>query len=125
MPTAVAERRMAEIEAALPDVRFAWNGRVDGSRSIYYRIQGPNLIIEFSTEGSVGASGGHYHSIYRTLLYLHRGPGPRRRCRRLRHAQTPVGPTGERTERALLVAFEAVHGALAGGAVPANVRCPL
>ena len=50
MPPAAAERRMAEIEAALPDVRFAWNGRVDGSRSIYYRIQGPNLIIEFSTE---------------------------------------------------------------------------
>ena len=48
---------MAKIEAALLDVRFAWNGRVDGSRSIYYRIQGPNLIIEFSTEGSVGASG--------------------------------------------------------------------
>ena len=59
MPTAAAERRMAEIEAALPTVRFAWNGRTDGSRSIYYRIQGPTLIIEFSTEGSVGASGGH------------------------------------------------------------------
>ena len=65
MPTAAAERRMAEIEAALPTVRFAWNGRTDGSRSIYYRIPGPTLIIEFSTEGSVGASGGHYHSIYR------------------------------------------------------------
>ena len=58
MPPAVAERRMTEIEAALPGVRFAWNGRVDGSHTIYYRIQGPNLIIEFSTEGSVGASGG-------------------------------------------------------------------
>ena len=61
----VAERRIAEIESALPDMRFAWNGRTDGSRSVYYRIQGPNLIIEFSTEGSVGADGGHYHSIYR------------------------------------------------------------
>ena len=58
MPSAAAERRMAEIETALPDVRFAWNGRVDGSHTIYYRIQGPNLIIEFSAEGSVGASGG-------------------------------------------------------------------
>ena len=65
MPAAAAERRMVEIEAALPDVRFAWNGRTDGTRAIYYRIQGPTLIIEFSTEGSVGASGGHYHSIYR------------------------------------------------------------
>ena len=58
MPTAAAERRTAEIEAALPDVRFPWNGRVDGSHTIYYRTQGPNLIIEFSTEESVGASGG-------------------------------------------------------------------
>ena len=34
------------------------DGRVDGSRSNYYRIQGPTLIIEFSAEGSVGALGG-------------------------------------------------------------------
>ena len=50
MPPAAAKRRMAEIEAALPGARFAWNGRVDGSHTIYYRIPGPNLIIEFSTE---------------------------------------------------------------------------
>ena len=65
MPPEAAERRMAEIEAELSDVRFAWNGRTDGSGSIYYRIQGPTLLIEFSTRGSVGAEAGHYHSIYR------------------------------------------------------------
>ena len=65
MPPAAAERRMAEIEAELPHVRFAWNGRTDGSGSIYYRIQGPTLLIEFSMRGSLGAAGGHYHSIYR------------------------------------------------------------
>ena len=65
MPPAAAERRLAEIEAELSDVRFAWNGRTDGSGSIYYRIQGPTLLIDFSTRGSVGAEGGHYHSIYR------------------------------------------------------------
>ena len=65
MPPAAAERRLAEIEAELPHVRFAWNGRTDGTGSIYYRIQGPTLLIEFSTRGSLGAEGGHYHSIYR------------------------------------------------------------
>ena len=65
MPPPAAERRLAEIEAELPDVRFAWSGPRDGSGSFYYRIQGPTLLIEFSTRGSLGAEGGHYHSIYR------------------------------------------------------------
>ena len=65
MPPAAAERRLAEIEAELPQLRFAWYGPVDGSGSIYYRIQGATLLIEFSTRGSLGAEGGHYHSIYR------------------------------------------------------------
>ena len=65
MPPAAADRRLADIEAELPEVRFAWHGPVDGSGSFYYRIQGPTLLIEFSTRGSLGAEGGHYHSIYR------------------------------------------------------------
>lgn len=65
MPPAAAGRRLAEIEAELSDVRFAWNGPADGSGSTYYRIQGPTLLIEFSTQGAIGAAGGHYHSIYR------------------------------------------------------------
>ena len=65
MPQAAAERRLAEIEAELPELRFAWHGPAGGSGSIYYRIQGPTLLIEFSTRGSLGAEGGHYHSIYR------------------------------------------------------------
>ena len=65
MPPPAAERRLAEIEAELPAVRFAWSGPADGSGSFYYRIQGPSLLIEFSTRGSLGAEGGHYHSIYR------------------------------------------------------------
>ena len=61
MPRAAAERRLAEIESELPDVRFAWNGPADGSGSIYYRIQGPTLLIEFSAQGSLGVESGHYH----------------------------------------------------------------
>ena len=65
MPNHRASLRLAEIESDLDETYFAWNGNLDGSGSIYYRIQGPQLIIEFSTQGRVAASGGHYHSVYR------------------------------------------------------------
>ena len=60
--------RMSEIEADLEDTYFGWHGVTDGSGPIYYRIQGPALIIEYSTQGGVGADTGHYHSIYRDPL---------------------------------------------------------
>ena len=65
LPAPDAAARLDEIKAELNDLHFAWNGTVDGSGEIYYRIQGPSLIIEFSTQGNVGADGGHYHSVYR------------------------------------------------------------
>ncbi len=60
-----SQARLAEIRADLGNTYFTWHGPVDGSGSIYYRIQGPHLIIEFSTQGNLGSDGGHYHSIYR------------------------------------------------------------
>ena len=57
--------RLAAVEATLDDTRFAWHGATEGDGDVYYRIQGPTLIIEFSSEGGVGADGGHYHSVYR------------------------------------------------------------
>ncbi len=65
LPEPDAAARLEEIRAELDQLHFAWNGEVDGSGEIYYRIQGSSLIIEFSTQGSVGADGGHYHSVYR------------------------------------------------------------
>ena len=59
MPQAAAERRLAEVEGERSRLRFAWYGPTDGSGSIYYRIQGPSLLLEFS------ANADHYHSIYR------------------------------------------------------------
>ena len=56
--------RLAEIVADLDDTYFAWNGDAEGGGSVYYRIQGPVLVIELSSQGAVGG-GGHYHSIYR------------------------------------------------------------
>ena len=37
----------------------------DTEGEVYYRIQGPTLIIEFSSDGEDVDEGGHYHSIYR------------------------------------------------------------
>ena len=65
MPQAAAERRMAEVEGEQSRLRFAWYGPTDGSGPSYYRVQGPTLILEFSIQGSLGATEGHYHSIYR------------------------------------------------------------
>ena len=56
---------MAEIEADLDGTYFGWHGNTDGSGPAYYRIQGPAVIIEYSTQSGVGADSGHYHSIYR------------------------------------------------------------
>ena len=55
--------RLAEIQSELNDTYFAWH--VGKSGSIYFRIQGPSLIVEFSTGGGPASDAGHYHTIYR------------------------------------------------------------
>lgn len=68
-PDENAQPRMAEIEAGLDEISFAWTGNDQVNTPTYMRIQGPMLIIELlSTGGNVGdsASGqGHYHTMYR------------------------------------------------------------
>ena len=65
LDAASSEARIAEIQADLGNTHFAWYGPVDGSGSVYYRIQGPSLILEFAIQGNLGSDAGHYHSIYR------------------------------------------------------------
>ena len=65
LPEEAAEPRLDEIAAGLDATRFAWHGPTDGSGAVYYRVQGPSLLIEFSTQGDVGDISGHLHSIYR------------------------------------------------------------
>ncbi|MCY3801705.1 MAG: DUF3500 domain-containing protein [Chloroflexi bacterium] len=65
LPEASVRHRLAEIRADLDETYFAWHGNTDGTGRIYYRIQGPRLIIEFSTQSNVGGDAGHFHSIYR------------------------------------------------------------
>lgn len=65
LPAASAQERMSEIATELAETHFAWHGDVDADRPIYYRIQGPTLIIEFATQSRSGGESAHYHSIYR------------------------------------------------------------
>ncbi len=65
LPPRDARMRMQEIESNLNDTHFAWHGPTDGAGAIYFRIQGPDLIIEFLSRGPVSAASSHYHSIYR------------------------------------------------------------
>ena len=58
---AYAQPRMAEIRANLPQTYFAWSGPTTNGSVIYYRIQGPTVVIEYAPQGTVD----HIHTIYR------------------------------------------------------------
>ena len=60
MPADSAAQRLAEVREDLGRTYFTWHGATNGAHPIYYRVQGPRLIVEFSTQGD-----GHEHSIYR------------------------------------------------------------
>jgi hypothetical protein len=66
---AYATPRMAEIRAGLDNTWFAWSGPTthepNKNGSAYYRIQGPNLVIEFSPQGVGGDLTMHVHTMYR------------------------------------------------------------
>lgn len=64
-----AAARMAEIKAGLNDTWFAWSGpttAIPGKNiTAYYRIQGPNLVIEYAPQTLGGDPGLHVHTMYR------------------------------------------------------------
>jgi hypothetical protein len=64
-----AAARMAEIKAGINETWFAWSGptTVDRGRNIsaYYRIQGPNLVIEYAPQTLGGDPTMHIHTMYR------------------------------------------------------------
>ena len=66
---AYAKARLVEIEADLNNTYFAWSGSLTHEAgkngSSYYRIQGPRLVIEFSSQGVGGDPTMHVHTIYR------------------------------------------------------------
>ena len=59
------ETRMAEIEANLNQSYFAWSGPTTNGDSVYYRITGPTLHIEFAHQELAPGGYLHIHSVYR------------------------------------------------------------
>src|SRR5262245_43309483 len=61
--------RMAEIKAGMAETWFAWSGPTTAApgRNVtgYYRIQGPNLVIEYAPQQTGGDPSMHIHTIYR------------------------------------------------------------
>jgi hypothetical protein len=64
-----AAARMAEIKAGLADTWFAWSGPITATPgnniTAYYRIQGPNLVIEYAPQELGGDPALHVHTMYR------------------------------------------------------------
>jgi hypothetical protein len=63
--------KMASIRANLPDptnaTYFSWRGPINAGSAAYYRIQGPNLFIEWAPQSMGGAATNHIHAMYREL----------------------------------------------------------
>jgi hypothetical protein len=64
-----AAARMAEIKAGMGETWFAWSGPTTfppgRNGAAYYRIQGPNLVIEYAPQQMGGDPSMHIHTIYR------------------------------------------------------------
>jgi hypothetical protein len=64
-----AAARMAEIKAGMGETWFAWSGPTTfppgKNGASYYRIQGPNLVIEYAPQKLGGDPSMHIHTIYR------------------------------------------------------------
>jgi hypothetical protein len=61
LPEASATRRLAEIKGELPDTSFAWYGPTAAGSAVYYRIQGPSVVIEYAPQGGTN----HIHTVIR------------------------------------------------------------
>lgn len=61
LPADTAARRLAAIKDKLDDTHFVWYGPTTNGSAVYYRIQGPTLVIEYAPQGSTN----HIHTIIR------------------------------------------------------------
>ena len=66
-----AADRLDEIRRALPETRFAWSGPLGHEPTYngkaYFRIHGPNLVIEHAPQSNQGGYDVHVHTIMRDL----------------------------------------------------------
>lgn len=56
-----AEERMAEIKNKIDDTYFAWKGPTARGSAVYFRVQGPSIVIEYAPQGSTD----HIHTVVR------------------------------------------------------------
>jgi hypothetical protein len=61
LPDDAASGRLAEIKGKLGETYFAWYGPTANGSAVYYRIQGPTLVIEYAPQGGTN----HIHTVIR------------------------------------------------------------
>ena len=65
LPSQYADKRQREIEQTLDSTTFGWWGETEQDSPIYFRIQGPEVLIEFANQNLGGNPLQHLHSVYR------------------------------------------------------------
>ena len=60
-----AATRIAEVQSGLNDTYFAWYGSTTPGTAMYFRITGPNIVVEYSPQSMGGDPANHIHGIYR------------------------------------------------------------
>ena len=61
LPNEAAASRMAALKSQIDETYFVWYGPTTNGSAVYYRIQGPKLLIEYAPQGSTH----HIHTIIR------------------------------------------------------------
>jgi hypothetical protein len=61
LPEDAAAARLAEIKSRLGDTYFAWSGPTTNGSAVYFRVQGPTVVIEYAPQGGTD----HIHTVIR------------------------------------------------------------
>jgi hypothetical protein len=56
-----ASARLAAIKEKIADTYFAWSGPTEKGKAVYFRVQGPTVVIEYAPQGSTD----HIHTVIR------------------------------------------------------------
>jgi Protein of unknown function (DUF3500) len=56
-----AAKRMAEIKEKIGETYFAWKGPTEKGSAVYFRVQGPTVVIEYAPQGNTD----HIHTVIR------------------------------------------------------------
>ena len=65
LPRPHAQARMQDIAPTLPRTHFGWWGKTEKESPVYFRIQGPKVLIEFAHQNLGGNPRQHLHSVFR------------------------------------------------------------